>query len=536
MMALFVGLYTILGFSAAFQPFRPELTVRIRRQLMAQHKYNEDESDTMRKHSDSPRRSKAHGLERRNLFIQSAAASLAALLSPQSSLASAASPQYLVPNPPSTRNISWPLGKVAFSLLPLAGGTRRATIETEIVPDIIWTHDQIQGIVNVNVPVRQTVVRLKNKNGLWIHNPVAPTPQNLAYIRSIEEKYNCTVQHIVLGTVALEHKATFGAFASKFPKATCWIQPGQWSFPLDLPIEFLGVVQRGTRLRELPVEGRAQTSTSILPNSTSPPWIDEIDYLVLGPFKFASVGGFSETTFYHRPTKSLIVTDIVTSVSPTPPAIIQEDPRALLFHARDSASDIDIQDTPATREKGWRRMVQFGLVFFPSQITVRTVGEALSEARRVPASLANLGKDAIPFSTLYPWEWAPNDTDRYNFDVIRQNGALFCPPILTKLILDREPDATLAFVDEVCRRFSEMQRVIPCHLDNNVQLKGPRDFSEAFAPLRSRPDNLVPQRALGQDLALLQAASDSLTRLGVVAPSLVCDGELARTEGRFARK
>jgi hypothetical protein len=44
----------------------------------------------------------------------------------------------------------------------------------------------------------------------------------------------------------------------------------------------------------------------------------------------------------------------------------------------------------------------------------------------------------------------------------------------------------------------------------------------------------VPQRALAEDLALLQAASDLLTRYGIVAPSQVCDGEPARQKGRFA--
>jgi len=95
---------------------------------------------------------------------------------PSAASASATSP-YLIPSPAMTKDVSWPLGKVAFSLLPLAGtSTRRATVEECIVPDTIWTHDQIQGIVNVNVPVRQTVVRLRD-GGLWVHNPVAPTPQ-----------------------------------------------------------------------------------------------------------------------------------------------------------------------------------------------------------------------------------------------------------------------------------------------------------------------------------------------------------------------
>lgn len=467
--------------------------------------------------------------QQRRRLLQAATALSTSLL-PTAAVAG----DYLVPTPPRTKETTWPLGKVAFSLLPLAGtSTRRATVETEVVPGQIWTHDQIQGVVNVNVPVRQTVIRLKN-GGLWVHNPVAPTPQLMALMRRLEEKYG-PVKHIVLGTVALEHKATFGSFASRFPLATVWIQPGQWAFPVDLPIELLGVRQRGARLREIPVEGRevSQKYRYFAEKSPTPEWADEIEFEVLGPFAFESVGGFSETAFFHKATKTLLVTDTVVSVTESPPAIIEEDPRALLFHARDNATDV-VEDTTATRMKGWRRMVQFGLVFFPSQIDVDAVPQAFKEASMVPKELRNLGQGAIPGDTLYPWAWR-GDSDKANFSAISQKGKLFCPPILTKLILDREPQRTLHWVDSVSKRFASMQRIIPCHLNNAIKVRGSKEFSEAFDPLRSRPGRLVPQRALAEDLALLQTASDLLTKYHIVADSQVCDGEPARRKGRFAK-
>ena len=283
--------------------------------------------------------------------------------------------------------------------------------------------------------------------------------------------------------------------------------------------------------RELPVDGKPVTNPIFKPTADYPvPWKDEIDYEVLGPLKFESVGGFSETAFYHKASKTLLTTDVVVSVTKTPPPIIQEDPRALLFHARNDASEI-LEDTPEVRERGWRRMVQFGLVFFPSQINVVPAGEALKEAREVPASMSNLGDGAVPLK-LYPWTWN-GDNDSFNFEAISENGKLFCPPILTKLILDREPRATLDFVDRVCKRFPEIQRIIPCHLNNNVKASA-ADFRQAFECLRSSPDNVIPQRPLPEDLALLQKASDLLTDLHVVGPSSVCDGEPARIRGRFA--
>ena len=112
---------------------------------------------------------------------------------------------------PSSKGKSWPLNRIAFSLLPLAGAERRATVECEVVRGRVWTYDQIQGVLNVNVNVRMTVVKLEG-GGLWVHNPVAPTAECLSLIHALESKHGC-VEHIVLGTLGLEHKALAGPFS-----------------------------------------------------------------------------------------------------------------------------------------------------------------------------------------------------------------------------------------------------------------------------------------------------------------------------------
>ena len=54
--------------------------------------------------------------------------------------------QAVIATPANTRATTWPLGKVAFSLLPLAGSySRRATTMETPVEGRIWTFDQIQG-------------------------------------------------------------------------------------------------------------------------------------------------------------------------------------------------------------------------------------------------------------------------------------------------------------------------------------------------------------------------------------------------------
>ena len=392
--------------------------------------------------------------------------------------------------------------------------------------------------------------------GLWIHNPLAPTPQLLSYIRELSLMHG-PVRHIVLGTVALEHKATFGPFAQYYPDATVWVQRGQWSFPIQVPIQYLGVVQGNDKLRALPSsqylhgtrslddelksiseEGGGSNSRYWAKKSPIPEWIADIDYETLDPLHFRSVGAYSENAFYHKATRTLIVTDAVCSVTSSPPPIVMEDTRALLYHSRDSILDAVVDDD-ATRKKGWRRMVQFGLVFFPSQIDVVPLGRALSEAQRLeresPTTRA-LGEGAIPGGSLYPWTWHGGDVDVANFDAISQGGKLFCPPILTKLILDREPERALEWVDRIVGRF-DFTHVIPGHLNNYVKADK-LEFAMAFDPLRSnarqRGGRAFPQRALPEDLALLQEASDVLTQFGIVDPSRVCDLELARQVGRFA--
>lgn len=115
-----------------------------------------------------------------------------------------------------------------------------------------------------------------------------------------------------------------------------------------------------------------------------------------------------------------------------------------------------------------------------------------------------------------------------------RSHAQFRSPVLTKLILDREPNRALEWVARITRRF-DFTHVIPGHLNNYVKADR-REFERAFDPLRSNPrgGTVYPQRALPEDLALLQEASDLLTQLGVVAESQVCDLEPARQVGRFA--
>lgn len=401
--------------------------------------------------------------------------------------------------PVSTNALYWPLHKVAFSLLPLAPGPRRKTLMATIVPGKVWSFDQIQGVVNVNVPVRGVAVKLK-AGGLLLYNPVAPTQEMLSFVMQLEADHG-PVKHIVLGSLGLEHKALAGPFSQYFPSAQVWQQPGQWSFPVNLPSQFYGFP---LRVQDIPTDG-------------TNPWREDFDIAVLEPLRFKSVGGFGETAMFHRETKTLLVTDAVIRVPSTAPPIIAEDPRALLFHSRDEMLE-EVKDTEAARQRGWRRMALFGLFFYPSGITVSGLFESLDKLKRLPPGAETLGLGALPIAGLYPWSWTKSEEPSFR----AVQGSLLVAPILRKLILNREPQKVLDWVERVSRW--DFKRIIPAHFENNVPANG-KDFKLAYSFLAGgagdRPAARSLARPLAQDNALLNSLSDIFTKLGVVARPLV---------------
>lgn len=459
--------------------------------------------------------------------------------------------------PQKTAETEWNLGKFAFSLLPLAPGARRKTLFKEVVKGKIWTADQVQGVVNVNVPVRSVIVKLSD-GGLLVYNPVAPTKEVRDYIKGLEGKYG-EVRHIVLGSLGLEHKALAGPFSQYFKDSQVWLQPGQWSFPVNLPSWFFGF-PFGSKMTVLPTDEEQESGVRKGEN----PFAADFDMRILGPLYFKSVGGFGEVALFHRSTGTLIVTDTVIRVSDEAPPIIAEDPRALLFHARDSMLD-QVEDTPETRARGWRRMALFGLCFYPSKINVEGVVQTLERVPKVAPDMAMLGKGAIPGNgALYPWSWSESELP--NFRALqgkvhgRKQGALLVAPILQKLILNREPRRVLDWVEKVSQW--PMTRIIPSHFENDIAADG-RAFRAAFNFLETgRPELDLPEAgavgpkgsiipgfnfdfasllgvgkakadagrsasqgnlagATKEDLGLLDAVSDVFTTLWIVAPAEV---------------
>lgn len=339
--------------------------------------------------------------------------------------------------PARSREWYWPF----WPLVPLYPYGQRRTLRHEVLPNTLWTFEQIQGILYVVTPIRMTVIRLQ-AGGLLVYAPVAPTVECLSLIQDLVTAHG-TVKYIILPTTSgLEHKVFVGPFARHFPEAQVYVAPDQWSFPLNLPWSWLGLPAQ--RTHPLPLD------------AAQAPFADEFDYAILGSISLG-IGSFQEVAFYHRSTQTLLVTDTVVRVPDEPPAIVQLDPTPLLFHARDQVWETVI-DSPAMRRKGWHRIALFAFYFRPSALEVVPFWQSLRDATQSPLRQSQF------YWGWYPFQWR-RDWQR-SFEALRGEGRLFVAPILQILILNRAPQKTLAWVKQVATW--DFQRIIPCHFDRVI--------------------------------------------------------------------
>ncbi|WP_176428924.1 DUF4336 domain-containing protein [Nodularia sp. NIES-3585] len=390
------------------------------------------------------------------------------------------------------QDFSWPF----WFTLPLYPYGKRRTIRKEVIKDTIWTFDQMQGIFYVVVPIRMTVVKL-NQGGLLVYAPVAPTPECIRLVKELVAEHG-DVKYIILPTVSgLEHKVFVGPFARYFPTSEVFVTPNQWSFPLNLPLSWLGLPAKRTHV--LPVDTK------------NTPFAEQFDYAILGPIELGP-GRFAEVAFFHKRSHTLLVTDSVISVSADPPAIVQLDSYPLLFHAKDKASDI-IADTEANRRKGWQRISLFALYFRPSVLEVVPWGKVLRAAIQAP------NRSQKAYFGLFPFKWH-SDWQR-SFDIVRGEGRLFVAPILQTLILNRAPKETIHWAEKVTSWNFEW--IIPCHFDSPIKAE-PSQFRQAFSFLEKYPvtsagllsSNSYPLPE--EDFQLLREIDQGLKRSGIVPP------------------
>lgn len=390
----------------------------------------------------------------------------------------------------SSKDWSWHF----WPAVPLYPYGRRRTLRQEVVKDRVWTFDQLQGILYTTVPIRMTVVKFA-VGGLLVYAPVAPTPECIRLVKELVAEHG-DVMYIILPTSSgLEHKVFVGPFARCFPNALVFVAPNQWSFPMNLPLSWLGF---------------PQSRTEVLPeNSADAPFANEFDYAVLDIN--LGRGSFGEVALFHKRSRTLLVTDSVLSVPEEPPAVVQLDPYPLLFHAREQALDV-VEDNQENRRKGWQRISLFAFYFRPSAVEMINLWQAFRNALKAP----NHSKKA--YFGLFPFRW--KDDWKQSFDALRGGGRPFVAPILQTLILSQAPRTTLSWANKVA--LWDFQRIIPCHFDSPIEAS-PRQFRQAFTFLE-QPNIGVSSLGSGsqplpqEDFGFIRELEENLLKIGIAQP------------------
>ena len=305
----------------------------------------------------------------------------------------------------------WPL----FPLYPYG---KKNTLFTEIIPEQIWGFEQLQGIYYVAVPIRLTVVKVSR--GLMLFNPLPPTTELMKDLLDLESNHGPVVDIVLPTASGLEHKISLPSMARAFPEANIWVCPGQWSFPIDLPLSFIGLSSKRTKV--LFQDG--------LPNE------NECEWLSLGPIDIG-LGRFQEVACYHKFSKSLLVTDALVGIEAKPPKLFDFDPTPLLFHSRESGKE-DLLDTKEARLKGWKRLVLFASFLKPIKLSIPSLKEVLKNSFKVGLRNSKAHYGIYPFSWELGWE-ASTDVLVGNTKPLIQ-----VPPVLERLVF---PRARQTFID-----------------------------------------------------------------------------------------
>ncbi|MFM2061479.1 MAG: hypothetical protein RLZZ507_1149 [Cyanobacteriota bacterium] len=383
------------------------------------------------------------------------------------------------------QDLSWPF----WPALPLYPYGKRRTLCQEILKDTIWTFEQVQGILYTIVPIRMTVIKLQS-GGLLIYAPVAPTPECIRLVKEIEAKHGA-VKYILLPTSSgLEHKIFVGPFARKFPQALVYVAPHQWSLPLNLPLSWLGFPQKRTRI--------------LSENPQQNPFGDEFDYAILDIN--LGKGSFVEVALLHKPSRTLLVTDTIISVSQEPPKILQLYPYPLLFHARENAQQ-KITDNEFNRRQGWQRIALFAIYFRPSAVKISQLREMWNDAKKAP------DRSHQAYFGFFPFKWDENWQN--TFTALSGNGRPFVAPILQILILPQGPREVIEWADKVANW--DFQRIISCHFDAPIKAT-PEQFRQAFSFLEKQPTASYKEPLLKEDLRFIEELEAGLVKRGIGKP------------------
>jgi hypothetical protein len=148
----------------------------------------------------------------------------------------------------------------------------------------LWVTDSPLRFLGLEVGARMTVVRLPDSK-LLLHSPIAATPDLVREVSALG-----TVAYLVAPNKL--HHLFIGDWQQACPDAAVYVAPG-----LD------------TKRDDLKIAG-------ILGDEPEPGWKDVVDQVFLSGFPFAN-----EIVFFHRPSTTLIATDLAFNVGDSSPPL-----------------------------------------------------------------------------------------------------------------------------------------------------------------------------------------------------------------------
>ena len=363
----------------------------------------------------------------------------------------------------------------------------KKTIISELIPEQVWSLEQIQGIYYVAVPVRMTVIKVRE--GLMIINPLPPTIELITQLNKIISQHG-PIKAIVLPTASgLEHKIGLPPLARIFNQSEIWLCPGQWSFPINLPLNFIGIPHKRTKI--LFEDGL--------------PFEDCCKWTSLGPINLG-LGRFQEISCFHKRTRSLHVTDAIVGIESKPPEIFDYDPSPLLFHSRERGDEL-LVDSPEKRKKGWARLVLFASYLRPSKLQIPSLNYVFKHSFK-----KGLRNKKSHFG-IYPFLW-DKDWEESKALIIGDNSPkIQIAPVLQRLIFPRSKELLSSWLNEV-KNFKDMKYLISAHYSS------PLKFSEVDCQKIINKVNSEEWNSLNEDNKFLYDFYERLYKLGIIPKNI----------------
>jgi len=348
---------------------------------------------------------------------------------------------------------------------PLYGSSSRKTI-LKSVDTNIWALEQNLSLGPLETPIRCVVIKLKDGT-LWVHAPLAPTIEFFELVESLADDGK-GVSHVVIPTYALEHKIFAKDALKRWNKAQLWISPNQFNFPFrNVPNEY--------------VWGRSNvdgvlSSSDTTTEAAQPSWIDEIAYetLLAGTFQIGTTKNqrFCETTFYHKSTNTLIVTDALAKIQSKPPTLSTDD--KLLLISKKSTSDPMPPKTMEALQIGWEKNALLISYFFPEH-------EELDPEKQGVVT------------------WTPGWHDNF---LNLSTRKLFVPPVVRTLLYAQDPTQVQDWVNRITTRFENINKIVPAHWDGPIEATK-EDIKDAFIFLKDDTIDPFPEEDLKRGLKFI---------------------------------